>query len=532
MSKITDALDVIESEASLDTWATEMITKNGKYNQEQALHQLPRTDNRAAQVIAEKLRPYLSYNALTKTWYAWNGQIHMPCEGEGLVFELLKKYHTVISQALSAVEESMRAEAKGSEDSKTALGIVTSTLSKYKIKRDQLGNHTGMSKLLDSLSSSLTVDSDHFLDDRRWFVVQNGVFDMEDVQKTRKFTLLPHDAKRPVYRIWELTDEPGSDQGHWKTFLATSIEDKSQYDVFQTVLSTALMGAVTPDTRSLVSLQGQPRSGKSLILRTVQKFAGKNSFVAAPDSQAIIKNAPSALNARAPMKDARYVAFTEITKQLEREFVLQYTGMDECKSGQKYEATVYWYPQGIIFLASNHGVGMDKTDAALFDRLKIINFPHSFRTADHPAYDGEHLVDPQLEAKILSQGPGFLEWLKEGYLAALDNDFEVISSASMDRIKLDEVDDENTAIQYVNELRNDGKLIYNLDLSASNSVKLNILHADYVSWCKSHSVQNYEVLNQTNLRKTLEKDYSVKNSAGWKVVGLQFTTANVGPHIS
>lgn len=442
----TQALKQAVNQLNIIEWPYEILGVTaatvGQLEFGKALKKFPKTEKRGAEIIQKKFKNYLSYNAATDVWYFWNGRIHKPTESHVLVRQIVEIFHEALSGAMDLIDdlaESLVAQSPDNEKTAKRKELRGKT-SEHRYLRDSIARSGGITSMVKMLETHVNIPGDYFANDTRWFVVQNGVFDMDDVRKTREWKLLPHDGSRPVYREWKFKYNPGSTHEHLDHFLETSIEDESQARFLQKILGTAVFGT-RPDegTRSFVSIQGKPRSGKSMILRVLNAFCEENTFVREPQVSAIIQRGKNPEHGRNPMKEARIAAFTEVTERLERMFMLKFSGGDKCTSEDKYIKNSSWYPQGVIFLFSNHGANIDKTDKATYDRLKPINFPHQFELP--PFDDGVHTLDPQLQDKIVSQGSGFLEWLMEGFIRGLEEDF--YCSESMERLKQGERDEQD-----------------------------------------------------------------------------------------
>lgn len=479
MNPETNALGSVLSELGAFNWPLDLNgVENGKaLNIKQAFNALPKTETVAAEFIAKKLRGYLSYNALNTTWYLWDQKIHKPCVGSSIVKKVVREFFKQHSTAINHLEEQIWNDNVVTDEKERDRYLAR--LSKYKTFRDFISRDAGKAAITRELETLLDIASDHFDDDTRWFVVENGVYDMEDVRETGEFKLLPHDRHRPVYRMFNLIEEVGARHTALDKFTSESIEDKGQARFFQKIMGTALMG-MTTDTRSIVSMQGAPNSGKSMILRVLNAFA--REFVATPSKEAIIHNGRNPYHARYKMRTARVAGFTEVTDRLTRDFILQYSGGDEYEVEEKYVAGGQVKPQGIIFLFSNHGVNMDKKDKATYDRLKPINFPHTFEVASLTG----HELDKKLESNIITERAGFLEWIKEGYLMGLAEGFDCTDS--MEALKRGERDSEEDDFAAYIEDRFENGVLFNSD-DPNQWCKLSQLHLDYSTWHKSFGSQ-------------------------------------------
>jgi phage/plasmid-associated DNA primase len=497
----TEILNETLPGAAKAKWSAELRSTNaeGKFDLYKAFNSIPRTEVTTAEAIAAKLKNNLCYVPESKTWYLWDGKIHRPCHADGIAIKVVQAYYEVLTDTIAAVSATIDIKAK--MDGNEAVKPLRAELSKHKNFRDRLATDAGQKAVVSQMKTKMDVQGDHFSDDRRWFVVENGVFDMEEVRATRQFVLKPHDASRPVYRMWHITDDPTAKSPSLNKFLTGSIADRGQGEFFSKAVALACMGAPV-STRTIVSLQGARRSGKSMINRAIGRLTGDNGIYAEPPRDAIVKNGRNPHHARYSMKDARYVAFTEITDRLDREFVLKYTGGDRFPVEQKYVAGTQVVPQGIIFMASNHGMDIDKTDEAIFERIAPINFP---RTFEKVSVDGTHILDPDLEDKIVAEASGFLNWLKWAYLEYLENGLD--RTDSMEALKREERDDELSVVQYVKDRIGSGFLREAPDAKLSECANVTTVYADYLQWCTAYGVPRDSQLKRKQFGIELGRTY-------------------------
>jgi phage/plasmid-associated DNA primase len=306
-------------------------------NLEMAEEYIPRTELYAADAIKARFDKYFTYIASEKTWYVWDGMIHRPYNSDMVMLKVINELFHAVREALSIVKDDYDRRAKLIKLS----GIATADAEvaklykeynvvwgKHKSFRDQLANDKTGKAVVNMLKRIMDKGDDHFLDDRRWVVVNNGVFDMEAVRRDHRFDLLAHDASRPVFRMWNIDNTPGATYPSLNKFLTESIEDEGQAKFYCKATALALFGAPQM-TKTLVSLQGATNSGKSMITRVVKKLAEGSDFWVAPPRDAIVSDARKPEHSRYKMRRARYVSFSEIRVALDSEFVLQYTGGDD-----------------------------------------------------------------------------------------------------------------------------------------------------------------------------------------------------------
>jgi phage/plasmid-associated DNA primase len=493
---------------------------------------LPRTELLGAIAIQSRFKNRLTYVAKTDTWYLWDGRVHTPCVGDGAALKVTTQLFFAVSNALSVVKAKIELQAAHMKASgiQNADAEAKKILKKWDTEwrdhrnfRDDLTKDRVQRSVTAQLKRLLDVGNDHYesnpdSDDRRYFVIENGVYDMEAVRKDRRFDLLPHDAARHVYRMWNLSEYVGAEAPDLYHFLETSIADASQARFFSKSVALACMGAPTT-TRTILSLQGARHSGKSMINRVLNKMVARDTFVVEPDRAAVVDRAAKKSHARYPMREARYLAFAEIVDELDREFILKYTGGDKYDVEQKYVAADQVYPQGIMFFVSNHPLNVDKTDEAMFERVAPINFPRSFDGLENP-------VDVDLEQKIVAAGSGFLEWMKASYLAYLAEGLD--KSDSMEALKLAEREDEYSVFQFVKDRMESGLLKEDREAEAKDCISVVELFVSYKNWYVEMDVPQSKRLKRKDFGNEISRVYPKVQYQRVHFAGLALVHAYAG----
>lgn len=474
---LKDQVNVLD----LNNWYKDFLKyTNNVLDIDKSLKTLPYSERLSAKVIAQKFKGRLRYDKVNDQWYFWNGVIHKPCESDFIASRIVDLYIAQYEAAIKMIETAMDAKEATTADPTAMKKSHKMQIAKHAELAKAFTRNANAESLVRTLWNECNISSEYFADDRRWIVLENGVYDMDEVKATRQFVLKPHDPARNVYRMWNITEEVGAPRNHLEKFLSESVEDDGQARFLQKAFGTAIFG-ITSDTRSVVTLRGAPSSGKSMLARIMGALTDDESFIAEPQRSAIVDNAKNPEHGRNPMKKARIVIFSEITDKLNREFFLKYSGGDRCTSEDKYVKNTKWDPQGIMFFLSNYELGIDRNDAATFDRYKPVNFPHSYKAFPMPGTN-ERQGDPELENKILSQRSGLLEWLKEGYLLGLDEGFEPCES--MEAIRRGERDVMDDIAVWLRDRIDAGFIIVSPNLPNSHYATKKVIYEDYAIWHK------------------------------------------------
>jgi phage/plasmid-associated DNA primase len=511
----TTALQNLYLELRLDKWWEELLGQapSPEFDFRKAEASLPRTELTAAKAIRQRFENRLSYVPTENRWYLWDGKVHAPCDGDGVAMKAAKFYYKAMRDALEHVKGQYDVLARhvassGSATAKEDAAKIRAQydkgeISKHKWFRDRIATEAGLKAVVRLMKTELDVSADHFADDRRWFVIRDGVYDMEAVRRDRRFNLLPHDPARAVFRFWDISEDTGADFPALRNFLNGSMADPGQARFYSKAVAYACMGAPT-QTKVIVSLQGARNSGKSMLNRAMQRLG--RDFFTEPNPSAIVAGGRNSDHARHSMRNARYIGFTEVTDRLDRAFVLKYTGGDEIQSEQKYVNGVSWRPQGIIFMASNYGMDVDRSDDAMFSRLYPIEFPHSFE-ANHP--DPRFREDRELENKIVAEASGFLEWMKASYLALLKEGHD--RTDSMEALRRAEAAEDDYSInRYIQDRIESGYFTENTEAKLGECAKVTATFLDYQGWCEAFQVPKHSRLPRGRFSKEMQKIYPAR----------------------
>jgi putative DNA primase/helicase len=180
-------------------------------------------------------------------------------------------------------------------------------------------------------------------------------------------------------------------------------------DYLQRVMGYALTGVVTE--KACFCLFGEGNNGKTTLLELFRYILGDYAAQVMIDSLMTRRSQESntSLADLADLRGARFVTTSE-TEEGQRlaEGKLKFlTGMSEIKTCRKYENPVTFPPTHKIFMDANHRPAVRGSDAAIWNRLKLIPFGVSI-----PA--GE--IDKDFLTKLKAETSGVLTWAVTGYL--------------------------------------------------------------------------------------------------------------------
>ena len=398
-----------------------------------AKQSLPWTQVVTAEVIKNKIGSYLSYDARTKTWFAWNGIIHQPCTGEDIALVITKVYFRAFSEALSLVETTVDnlAQAKmvsegipeTDKEVKIVLDTYTKGFQRQRSMREDLASTRGREQVVKAMRTEFKVPDDYFDHDRDYLVVRNCVIDLATLRETGMFGVLTHDPSRPVTRYLDINYEPnipieGSVFMKYLDDVLLDNEAKEETKRYlMKVMGAAFMGESR--TRTVINVTGPPGSGKSNFIDLFMKLGmNGSSYSTAPDAISILKMSGTNFE-QDQFRNKRFIAISEPSSfdQVDDEFLKRFTGEDFVMTRTLNAKSSGWSPQGLLFIASNSTLRINSRDEATVQRIKVIEFPYRFVDNPDPA-KGEKQIDSDLSKKMLEEEnrPAVLSWLLHGML--------------------------------------------------------------------------------------------------------------------
>ena len=109
-----EIVNFLYSELNLGAWWKELLVfgDDGEIDIENSGETIAWSETRTAKIVAEKFGPRLSYVEVSDQWYAWNGTIHVPCEGVSTARKLIGFYVTAVEYALEHVENIINSKAQ------------------------------------------------------------------------------------------------------------------------------------------------------------------------------------------------------------------------------------------------------------------------------------------------------------------------------------------------------------------------------------------------------------------------------------
>lgn len=402
------------------------------FDKDKAKESIPYSDVDAAELIATRLKHRISYIAAFETWYVWDGRIHRPLQTEAPIIMLVKRFAREYRKALEFVDswyetEAQAAEARGDTRGAEALrkDYKQGRFRQHRMYRDSLHSARSNRALVSQMRFEFDTDTDYFSQDQRWFVFENGVIDLEDVRKHGTIReILKHSPERRVTRYFKAKrlgdfDWDNLKDSTWVKFMESSVPDAEARVFLQKIVGCTFMAE--PKLKVIPNLSGPRNSGKSLFISLLHRLSGGgSSYSDVPTPAALMKRDGTNFE-QDKLRGRRFIGITEPNPhdQLDEGFVKAVSGGDYVQTRGLHKSSTGWYPQCVMFIASNDPVRFNTRDEALLQRVALIDFPNEFKSPTPEDPDPSYRLDPTLEDTIMAEGESVLLWVIQGMLLYL-----------------------------------------------------------------------------------------------------------------
>lgn len=499
-------IDRWSAQLDLDNWWKELIGQNidnpENFSVEAARDTIPWSEISTSQEIHRKFGHNLTYIEASKTWYAWDGRIHAPCDGEALAYKVGKIYFRAIRRALSEVEaliqsrkHALELSQASEEDVKKLADAYSKGLKRQRDYRDRIASDAGLTALVRMMRSDFSVPRDHYDNDQQFLVLKNCVLDLSAMrgdignpESGGKVVPLPHDPSRPVTKYLDASYNHKINYGEsdWWRFLTSSVKDSDPDTLkhIQKVIGAAFMGQ--RKLRTILNFMGPPSSGKSVLVETLWKLGREGSgYCAMPDSRAITKVQGQNFE-QDDFRGRRFIAISEPSSRedIDDDFLKRFTGDENMKTRTLNVQSSDWTPQGILCVSSNATLKINFRDEAIVDRVQVIEFPYKFKDSPSPTNPMEKQRDRSLPDKLSTEDckSAILNWIIVGMQYYIKDDMSLEPPASVEKNKKSMVSRASSALRWVNELLDDGDLIYEADRQANSHLKVDEAYSRYTLW--------------------------------------------------
>ena len=303
-----------------------------------------------------------------------------------------------------------------------------------KRKLKVLNSYAAALRLLKGLNAFAHFDAkaDDFDKNAELLGVPNGVVEL----RTKTFR-----AGRPSDMITITTQveyDAAAKCPNFAVFLKSIMTTKEYRSYFRHVCGYWLVGRAT-EQHAFIFL-GKGSNGKGTITRLVEAVLGKQYFTTI--SPSFMKNATRSnpngpTPAIMPLRNARVVFCTESerTRGVDEVFFKQLTGNDTLTGRHHYGEQQSFTPPGKLVLTTNVMPDWSHSDDALWRRVKVLPFLHSFTE--------ENGRDNSLDETLAKEASGILNFMILGAYQYLQDGFaepqEVVKATKKARIEADSV---------------------------------------------------------------------------------------------
>lgn len=183
-----------------------------------------------------------------------------------------------------------------------------------------------------------------------------------------------------------------------------------------------------PKERIIVFLTGAGNNGKSLMLATFQRILG--GICASIKTELLVEHreqpsadAPSASRLKLRGRGLVFTSEVKANTAFDAGVFKSLTGNDPVVARPPYgRAEITFDPTHVLCVACNDLPRLPASDAAIWTRVVVVNFPVTFTDDPEKLGKGNEFfrpLDKDLGDKFAKEAPGILRWLLEGAVAYL-----------------------------------------------------------------------------------------------------------------
>jgi putative DNA primase/helicase len=376
-------------------------------------------------------------------WFAWNGT-HWQLDTDGCAVKrktvetLRRRRHAAVDAQVESVIKSTKADDRR----------VNGAVNRFK--------------------TLVSVGIEAFDNNPDLLNCKNGVVNL------RTGELAPHDRKQRFTYCVPVAYE-SADYSAWLEYLDGVVGGGYEVvDYLQMLCGYSLTGHTREEI--LIYLHGPTRSGKGTLAETFM------ALLPSPVSAGVDFNSFTAKREGdtnnfdlAPLKPARMIFASESQRNqsLNPAKIKQLTGGDQIRCCFKNKDHFSYRPQFKMWMMSNHPINGDPEDDALWGRVRVIHFPHSYLGIEDKSKK-ERLKEPEMLQGVLWWAvQGAVKWYSLG-AKGLSTPAPVVEITQEHRAKLDYVQ------QWLDECAGDTPEAWTPN---------DVIHASYRVWCKNNNVQ-------------------------------------------
>ena len=398
-----------------------------------ARNYIPFSELNAARLLHLVLEDRITYigSETAGSWYFYNEVYHAEvADGIPVGDMVAEAFADQLRLAMDLVSQEIEIEAVNRANSGGPnVGTVAEERKKLRAQwRDhyafqaRLHSESGLNALKARFRKQCARGVDHFDNDRRWLVFQNGVLDLEGFRKNPvvKENMRDLSPMFAVNRAVTCDFNPEAEAPNWQHFLETSIPDEEVRAFLQRLVGAAFLAE--SKVKAIPNLQGPKDCGKTIFVSTLERLAGGYGLQPSP-SALMLKQGGGDNFEQDTLRGARFVGISEPSphSRLDDEFCKQVTGGDTVTTRTLHKKSAPWLPQCVIFIASNDPVNFTTSDNAFVERLCLVEFPHRFYDQNELPEGDWHIKDYDLERKLAEESEGIMLWVIRGMWEYLVN---------------------------------------------------------------------------------------------------------------
>lgn len=296
----------------------------------------------------------------------------------------------------------------------------------------------------------------------------NGVIDLRTGQ------LMPHDSRQRFTYCVPVEYDPSADYVDWIEFLH-GVTDPSMIDFLQMAVGYSATGHTREEC--LFYVHGPTRSGKGTFAETLLELFPRPLGVQADFSTFTAERQGDTQNFDlAPLKPSRFIVASESKKyeSLNEAKVKSITGGDYIRCAFKYRDHFNYRPQFKIWLMSNHPVSGDVDDEAFWGRLRVVEFPHTFKGREDKCLKQKMKSPENLRGVLAWLVAGAVRWHNEPQGLPIPQ--QVKDATNKHRNELDYVQ------QWLDEC-------CDADPKATSWTANSLIYQSYSEWCQDNGLK-------------------------------------------
>jgi putative DNA primase/helicase len=356
-------------------------SKNGQVKSDKPL---PLTDLGLAERLVDKYGQSMRYCHPWGKWLCWDGK-RWRIDESGMAMRLAKLTVRAIYLEAAAAETKEEADALGA----------------FARRSESRARIEAMLALAQSEPGIPVMPEE--LDANPWLLnMGNGTYDFGNGGEQRE-----HRREDLITKLVSVDYDPKADCPTWRAFLDRVLARKQPLICF---LQRTVGYACTGSTRERVIfiLFGTGRNGKSTFLEVIGTLLGDYAQ-ATPTETLLARRDTGIPNDVAKLKGARFVSTVETDQgaRLAEAKLKALSGRDPIPARFMRGEWFTFMPEFKLLLATNHKPVIRGTDAAIWDRIRLIPFEVRIPEAEE---------DQELPTKLRAELPGILAWAVQGCL--------------------------------------------------------------------------------------------------------------------